>query len=260
LANLCYIVDDDRATCRVISLGLRALGMQSEHFYDVPSMMAGLEQRVPDLILLDVSLGESDAIEAIRALSSACMTGTVHLMSGHDAALLEDVRLVGERHGLRMGQILKKPFRMDALKQVVDTERQRGDATGTPIPKPGAAAGPPSAPSIDLREALNKNWVDIWYQPKLDLYRSLVVGAEGLARVRHPEHGIMLPASFIPNAKKEDLIRLAEQALRVAMRDTAEFAVAGYNLRLAVNVPVHALVSLPIGSIVRECRRGQKSE
>jgi EAL domain-containing protein (putative c-di-GMP-specific phosphodiesterase class I) len=70
----------------------------------------------------------------------------------------------------------------------------------------------------------------------------------------------MLPGSFIPDAAKEDLVKLAEHALRVAMRDSAEFAIAGFNLRLAVNVPVNALITLPIGSIVRECRKGEKSE
>jgi EAL domain-containing protein (putative c-di-GMP-specific phosphodiesterase class I) len=153
-----------------------------------------------------------------------------------------------------MGHALRKPFRIDALKQVVDAERLRADAPQA------AAADLRSSPSIDLREALDRNWLDIWYQPKLDLHGQGVVGAEGLARVRHPEHGIMFPGSFIPEAKKEDLVRLAEQALRVALRDAAEFAVAGYNLRLAINVPVQALVSLPIGSIVRECRRGQNRE
>ena len=38
------------------------------------------------------------------------------------------------------------------------------------------------------------------YQPKVDLVRNRVVGAEGLARVNHPVHGILGPTSFLPGA------------------------------------------------------------
>ena len=256
-ARLCYVVDDEPAICRMISVALRAFGVETEYFHDVPSMIAGLERRDPDLMLLDVSLGETDAIDAIRSLSRARMTGTVYLMSGRAAALLEDVRLVGERHGLRMGRPLAKPFRIDALKQIVESERLRVETPERPMATSEVAASPPS---IDLGDALDRDWVDLWYQPKLDLHGRQLVGAEGLARVRHPEHGVMVPGSFIPDAAKEDLVKLAEYALRVAMRDSAEFAIAGFNLRLAVNVPVDALITLPIASIVRECRKGEKSE
>ena len=81
-----------------------------------------------------------------------------------------------------------------------------------------------------------------------------IVGAEGLARVRHPELGLLGPGSFIPNASGADLIALGEHALRTALRDAADLAFVGHPLRLAVNVPVEALFALPIPAIVRDCR------
>ena len=262
-AKLCFVVDDEPAICRMISMALRNFGVETRHFYDVASMIAGLGQERPGLMLLDISLGDSDAIEAIRAMQRASFAGTVYLMSGRAAALIEDVRLVGERHGLRMGPVLAKPFRVDALKRIVDAERWEDDAAKdaeTNPTDPAAVTGTGMPPHVNLHEALDRNWVEFWYQPKLDLSSGDLAGAEGLARVRHPEHGMMFPASFIPYADPADLITLAELALRSALRDTAEFAAAGHVIQFAVNVPVEALVKLPIGAIVRECRSNGHGE
>jgi EAL domain-containing protein (putative c-di-GMP-specific phosphodiesterase class I) len=173
-------------------------------------------------------------------------------MSGRDAMLLEDVKLIGERHGLRMRPAFTKPFRVDAIKRVIDEERLHSSA-----PPGNASASDKSDddvtwPKVSLREALDRGWVELWYQPKVDLHGPDLSGAEGLARIRHPEHGILLPASFIPDASGPDLIDLAEFTLRTALRDAADFADSGHPMRLAINVPVEALVRLPIASIVAE--------
>ena len=109
-------------------------------------------------------------------------------------------------------------------------------------------------PKVDLGEAIRRNWVELWYQPKLDLRTGHMIGAEGLARIRHPEFGVLLPENFISGASDPDLLLLAELALHIALRDARDFAGARPGLRLAINVPVGALVELPIPSIVREYR------
>src|SRR5262249_33900582 len=90
----------------------------------------------------------------------------------------------------------------------------------------------------DLGIALRSGWVEFWYQPKVDLVRRSLIGAEVLARVRHPGHGLMLPASFLPNAGDADLMRLSQEAVRTALKDWDAFRHLDYNLRLTINVPV----------------------
>jgi EAL domain-containing protein (putative c-di-GMP-specific phosphodiesterase class I)/FixJ family two-component response regulator len=257
MQTLCFIVDDEPAIGRFIALALHNLGeVAVEQFIDLPSMTSALGQRVPDLIFLDVSLGASDGIEAIRHLSATRYAGVVQLMSGRDAFLLEDVRLIGERHGLRMRPALTKPFRVDAIKAIVDEERLLFGGTHAQTADKGARADGDrqQPPKVSLRKALDERQVEIWYQPKIDLQGNRTTGAEGLARIRHPEHGIVYPASFIPEAGKADLAALAECALRTALRDATDFAAAGHSLRLAINIPVEALVALPIAAIVRDAR------
>src|SRR5262249_50721391 len=61
-------------------------------------------------------------------------------------------------------------------------------------------------------------------------------------------------AAFMPGATEADLLALAELALISALEATNNFSTLGINLRLAVNVPVNALVKLPISEIVRAHR------
>jgi EAL domain-containing protein (putative c-di-GMP-specific phosphodiesterase class I) len=248
---LCFVVDDEPAIGRFIARALHSVGaVEVEQFIDLPSMNTALDGRIPDLIFLDVSLGASDAIEAIRHLSTMNYRGVVQLMSGRDAALLGDVRLIGERHRLRMRPALTKPFRVEKIAAIVEEERLlSGGTRGVEHPAGGNQA---PAPRVDLREALDRNWLEIWYQPKLAVHGQSLAGAEGLARVRHPQHGVVLPATFIPQASSDDLAALAEHSLHAALRDASEFAHAGQMMCLAINMPVESLMRLPIAAIVRD--------
>ena len=109
-------------------------------------------------------------------------------------------------------------------------------------------------PRIQIAEALRNNWFEIWYQPKIDLKRKCLAGAEALARIRHPSYGILWPASFLPVSDEESTIMLAEHALLSTLRAWSVFDSAGFNLHLAINVPVGVLLKLPIPTLVRENR------
>ena len=73
-------------------------------------------------------------------------------------------------------------------------------------------------------------------------------------RARHPQHGIVLPASFMPGAKEDAVARLSELALTGALKAGLSFSNIGINLRLTVNIPVPVLVKLPIEDIVKQHR------
>jgi EAL domain-containing protein (putative c-di-GMP-specific phosphodiesterase class I) len=107
---------------------------------------------------------------------------------------------------------------------------------------------------VEIDEALRHNWLEIWYQPKIDLRHRSLVGAEALARIRHPELGILLPKSFLPAISDASLAHLTEHALRAALRSWSTFDQAGFNLHLAINVPIGALRRLPVADMVQEHR------
>lgn len=106
----------------------------------------------------------------------------------------------------------------------------------------------------DLLAALRNGWFEIWFQPKIDLKRKCLAGAEALARIRHPAGGVILPDSFLPAAGEEMLALLTERAVMATLRAWTGFDAAGFNLHLALNVPVNMLLKLPIPAMVRENR------
>ena len=109
-------------------------------------------------------------------------------------------------------------------------------------------------PRVVIAEALRNRWFEIWYQPKIDLKRKCLAGAEALARIRHPELGVLLPGSFHPEVDDESVAELAQQALVATLCDWSMFEEAGFNLHLAINVPVGVLLKLPIETLVKEFR------
>src|SRR6185312_9179915 len=117
-------------------------------------------------------------------------------------------------------------------------------------------SGPPaSAPTpIAVGEALRNNWLEIWYQPKIDLKRKCLAGAEALARIRHPQEGMLWPESFLPGVDEDSLIALTKHAVLTTLRNWTNFADAGFNLHLAINVPASALSKLPLTKLVAENR------
>jgi len=109
-------------------------------------------------------------------------------------------------------------------------------------------------PRIAITDALRNNWFEIWYQPKIDLKRKCLAGAEALARIHHPQLGVLLPGSFLPDVDEDSIADLAQHALLATLCDWTMFEEAGFNLHLAINVPVGVLVRMPLAALVDEYR------
>jgi EAL domain-containing protein (putative c-di-GMP-specific phosphodiesterase class I) len=118
---------------------------------------------------------------------------------------------------------------------------------------PGTAEKP-----VSIDDALRNDWLEIWYQPKIDLKRKCLAGAEALARIRHPQEGVLWPENFLPGADDDALATLTEHALLTTLRNWTSFADAGFNLHLSVNIPASALGKLPIVRLVEENRPQSK--
>jgi EAL domain-containing protein (putative c-di-GMP-specific phosphodiesterase class I)/CheY-like chemotaxis protein len=239
-APLCFVVDEEGSIRHFLSLILHGAGLDTEEFAEGRAMVPVVAARSPDLIFLNVGLESSQAIETVLALARRGYFGLVQLMSSRGSAVLEHVRSVGVQNRLHMLPVLKKPFETSAIKRILQELK----------------FGHPAAVSarIDLHDALRNNWIEFWYQPKIDLRRKQLAGVEAFARARHPQFGILSPDAFMPGASKSELIALSDRALISALKAGASFATLGINLRFAVNVPVDALVKLPIADIVRAHR------
>jgi EAL domain-containing protein (putative c-di-GMP-specific phosphodiesterase class I) len=237
-----YIVEDDANVCAAIAQILERIHIDSESFPSAESVIAALRRRQPSIIFLDIALYNSDAVEVIRDLSRCSYKGAVQIMSGSDPALMEDVRRIGQRYGLNMQAPISKPFRGDAIRQAIRTANVCGEAEL----------------AVDLDEASAKGWLELWYQPKIDLRERVFCGVEGLIRCRHPVLGTTLPGKFLPGASERSLAKLTERVVITALRDWTDFASAGFPVRFAVNTDVSAICNLQFTQLIRD--RRPKSE
>jgi diguanylate cyclase (GGDEF)-like protein/PAS domain S-box-containing protein len=89
-----------------------------------------------------------------------------------------------------------------------------------------------------LRDALARGEMTLYYQPVVDAARDAVLGVEALMRWRHPEHGVVLPERFLPIAEDAGLDNeLGAWALQAACRQGQAWLDQGLPaLRIAVNV------------------------
>jgi EAL domain-containing protein (putative c-di-GMP-specific phosphodiesterase class I) len=107
---------------------------------------------------------------------------------------------------------------------------------------------------VTLADVLERGWFELFYQPKIDLKTMRLVGAEGLVRARHPTRGLISPGIFLPGASEDDILALTERVIITALKDWETCAANGMSVKLSVNVPVSALVKLPIPTMLREER------
>lgn len=90
----------------------------------------------------------------------------------------------------------------------------------------------------DLRYALERQELEVYYQPQVSLHNSKIVGAEALLRWRHPHRGFISPAQFIPIAEETGLITsIGNWMITQACQQTKLWQENGMkHLRVAVNL------------------------
>ncbi len=94
--------------------------------------------------------------------------------------------------------------------------------------------------SNNLYRALDRNELELFYQPQINTTLNKIIGFEALIRWNHPELGLVSPGQFIPIAEQTGLIHpIGEWVIRTACRQNKAWQDAGLlKVPVAVNLSV----------------------
>jgi EAL domain-containing protein (putative c-di-GMP-specific phosphodiesterase class I) len=127
-------------------------------------------------------------------------------------------------------------------------ERQGLTASGAAGGTIASVAGEPARVG-----SLDERWLEAWYQPKVNLKRKCLAGAEAFAYLNHPDLGTLAPGAFVLSAPDDGGVATGH-ALVAAMQGWPLFDQAGFNLGLATKVTIGALLELPLHALVARHR------
>ncbi len=105
----------------------------------------------------------------------------------------------------------------------------------------------------DLREALTRNELELYYQPQFNLQDECITGIEALLRWNHLD-GMVMPDRFIPLAEETGLILpIGEWVLDQACQQVVQLEQLGYpDLSVSINVSVRQLEGQDIVSVFKQ--------
>lgn len=235
-ATVGFVLDSDPEIRQAVATALSAYGIRPIEFSNLSAMMAVSEIAHPQIIFVDPGIPGAAAVPFMEQLARGQFRCPIQLMTNFSEMLIEDPMRVGLKASLNMLPAIHKPLKGSAVRQI--------------LRKANLKQGNRDEINVNLGEAIARRWLEIWYQPKIDLQTRKLVGAEALIRCLHPEHGTILPDFFVADADEENHLSLAQFVLVKALHDWRDFADIGSKLRFSVNMPMAALMRLPLRNIL----------
>jgi diguanylate cyclase (GGDEF)-like protein len=147
-----FVLGDELRITAMVGKVLEAGGFAPRTFTAAQQFLMEVKSDLPELLVIDLSLGESNAVEIIHRLEACGYGGKLLLISGRDETTLYEIAQIGANHGLSMLLPLKKPFRPADVKQRF-LSGQAVSAAEPGLPKPESIGLSPRLADLQYRTA-----------------------------------------------------------------------------------------------------------
>ena len=115
LKHLLVVDDQQEFTDFVVDVATR-LGFSARAANRVRIFQELYVEQVPDIVVLDIVMPDSDGIELIQWLAQKGCHARVIIASGYGASYANAAKLLGEAQGSLNISIIHKPVKLDALR------------------------------------------------------------------------------------------------------------------------------------------------
>ncbi|WP_295385536.1 EAL domain-containing response regulator [uncultured Thiodictyon sp.] len=205
--NLICLDDDPRMepALRRFAVGL---GHGVRFHTATASFKLDVQAQLPDMILLDLELGQENGIDVIHWLAERATAAPLILLSGHGDDLLDTARRIARASGMTVAGAINKGQIVRDLPALLGQGR-RPD----PPPRPTPDAALPTLTAAELARFIREDRIEPHFQPIVDPHDGRLRGAEVLARLRLPSGALLGAPAFIPLAQSTDLLLALTEAL-----------------------------------------------
>ena len=142
-----------------------------------------------NIAIIDLALPGMDGLELIRKLGEIQAPARLVVTDAQPADLLFSVETLAQAYGVELLGVIARPVTAAKLKPLLDNY--------APLARPPRKPGGPRFTFQQIGIGLQKRQFEPFFQPKIELATGQVKGLEAFARWRHPEHGVLGPASFM---------------------------------------------------------------
>ncbi len=239
---LVLVAEDHDFQRRTVARMLRSLGARlvleaSDGEHAVTLMRNALPELV-DLVVCDLDMPNMDGMEFIRHLGESNSKASLIISSAEDRALLSSVEQMAKAYGVATLGVIPKPMSLVGLKSLLEKRKN-------PIPMSQTQKIMRDTPAFSIEEilrGLTDCQLEPFYQPKVHIASGKIVGAEALARWRHPERGIITPYAFITQLEDAGYIdHLMFAILENAAAACCRWHKAGIPGQVSVNLSLASL-------------------
>jgi len=113
------VVDDEPMMGNLVQQVADSLILDTQVLLSGSDLLAQLETRIPDLLVLDLIMPDMDGMEVMRQLAERRIKSAIILMSGYEGKYLDMAAKYGEGKGLNILGTLSKPFPMQVLEKML---------------------------------------------------------------------------------------------------------------------------------------------
>lgn len=233
------VVDDDADQRFLLAATLAKMGMtrvaEASSGREALAML-GRDGGGYDIVVTDLQMPDTDGMELVRRIGQRRLPVSVILVTALAGDVLQSAATMTQAYGVAILGTVEKPATRETLFALLTRREVREPATAP------RSARDYSPTTDEVLHGFAGAQFEPFFQPVQELATGRIVGAEALARWRHPIHGVLGPEVFLPPLVRAGLLdELSWIMLALSAMEARRWQVAGFAMTVSVNVSAVSL-------------------